>query len=176
MKINMDYKKLLHEAIEAENWTELLKLAQEVKATTSETGVFNLKKGYINLFRVSSARYGCKYVKDNLEKLGYKCFVSSYNDDIKEYKEMFTSQFMEENIVCIFTDNMALINNMPTLGYPVKRYSSSQRTKKNRSSYSNNPEDKTYYVESETEKYKFESFDSLLGLMRQNQMDSILED
>ena len=172
----MDYKKLLHEAIEAENWTELFKLAQEVKEKTSETGVFNLKKGYINLFRVSSARYDSKYIKDNLERLGYKCFVSEYNKDIKEYKEIFTNQFMEENIVCIFTDNMALINNIPSLGFPVKKYTSRQRTKTNRSCYSKNPEDKTHYVESETEKYKFDSFESLLGLMRQSQMDSILED
>jgi hypothetical protein len=171
----MDYKKLLHEAIEVENWTELLKLAQEVKAKTSDTGVFNLKKGYINLFRISNSRSG-DYVYSNLEILGYKCFISSYNEDIKEYKELFTNQFMEENIVCIFTDNMALINNMPSLGIPIQRYTSRQRIKTGASRYSNKPGDKIYYIESDTEKYKFESFESVLGLLRQNQMDSILDD
>lgn len=172
----MDYKKLLHEAIDAENWTELLKLAQEVKAKTSDSGVFNLKKGYINIFRVSSAKYGNQYLKDNLEKLGYKCYVSEYNGNIKYYKELFTNQFMEENIVCIFTDNMALIGNLPSLGIPIQRYTSRSRTKTGTNRWSNKPEDKIYYVESETEKYKFESFDFVLGLLRQNQMDSILED
>lgn len=170
----MDYKKLLHEAVDAENWTEVLKLAQEVKAKTSDSGVFNLKKGYINIFRISYSRGG-DYVYDNLKKLGYKCFISSYND-IKNYKELFTNQFMEENIVCIFTDNMALINNLPSLGIPIQRYTSRRRTKNGASYYSDKPGDRTYYVESETEKYKFESFESVLGLLRQNQMDSILED
>lgn len=172
----MDYKKLLHEAVDAENWTELLKLAQEVKAKTSDSGVFNLKKGYINVFRVSNARYGSLYLKENLEKLGYKCYRSSYNEDLKEYKELFTNQFMQGNIVCIFTNNMALINNLYSLGIPIQRYTSSQRTKTGASRYSNEPGDKIYYIESDTEKYKFESFESVLGLLRQNQMDSILDD
>jgi hypothetical protein len=89
---------------------------------------------------------------------------------------MFTSQFMEKNIVCIFTDNMALINNMPSLGIPIQRYTSRQRIKTGANRYSNKSGDKIYYIESDTEKYKFESFESVLGLLRQNQMDSILDD
>ena len=38
---------------------------------------------------------------------------------------------------------MALINNIPSLGIPVKKYTSRQRIKKGTSRYSNKPEDKT---------------------------------
>lgn len=155
--LRMDYKQLVIDAANSENWDEVIKLGTEAKLNTSEETIFGIKKGYVNFFRCSRP-YAYKEIMDGLESYGYKCF---------NYRLNCTKEFLNENYVVLFANEEAAIDLFKE-GFQVKFFDI-----KHRNAYTDK---KKFYVDSDTQKFKFSKFSDLKGTLRDSQIDSILED
>lgn len=157
----IDYEKLLIDAVLAKNWDEVIRLGNEVKFNSNHDTVFGIKKGYINLFRGHSEE-----TYKGLSKLDYKCYFG-YDPNIH------TRDFINNNYVVIFTNEgvpSTIVKaglNIQFFSVTTRRYHAYDSKKK---SYTRN------YVETETKKYKFDSFDQMIGELRDTRINEIFED
>jgi hypothetical protein len=153
----MNYKELIVEAANAENWDEVIKLGTDAKLNSSEETIFGIKRGYVNFFRCSRPHY-YKEIMDGLDSYGYKCF---------NYRLDCTKEFVNENYVVLFANEEASIEVFKQ-GFQIKFFDI-----KHRNAYTDK---KKFYVDSDTQKFRFSKFSDLKGTLREQQIDSILDD
>jgi hypothetical protein len=164
-----NYKELINIAVDNNDWDSAVKLCQEAKDETAERTIFGMKKGYINVIRVSSWKT-TDILKPGFENLGYKCYNTS---DLKNKYEEIIATYPNE-IVVFFTTDETTVSKLAKKFLPITYFNSSTRTKRGKS-YSDIIWQR-HYVHNDTERYTFEKFDDLIAIYRQNQMDSILNE
>lgn len=175
----MDYKKLIIEATNAENWNEVVRLGNEAKLNNNDESVLGIKRGYINVFKYASLYYSerekYKAITDGLIALGYDVTMPRTAAEInrKEFKDKFTPDFYNSTYCVIFTDSLAACNNLSKGGYPIQYFTLGKRVTTN---YKGNPSKTTYYVSNDTEKYKFNDFNQLKTSLRDDRINEIFED
>jgi hypothetical protein len=164
----MNYKELIVEAANAENWDEVIRLGTDAKLNSSEETIFGIKRGYVNLFR-TSRYYGFNEITKGLEDYGYKC----YNWNLP--KEVDKS-FLNENYVVLFGTE-ELVSGLYKQGYQIQFFDIKHRDYKKYNKDTQKMEgNEFYYVNSDTQKFRFSKFSDLKGTLREQQIDSILDD
>lgn len=163
----MNYKQLIIDAANAENWDEVLKIGRDAKLNSSEDSIFGIKKGYINFFKCG---YDIDEIKNGLKNYGYKCYDWNIGNEVN-------SEFINQNYVVLFSTNDKTPISLMREGYLVTFFEAKVRdyTKWNYDTGIREGK-KYYYVNNDTEKYRFEKFSDLKGTLRDQQIDSILDD
>jgi hypothetical protein len=164
----MNYKELIVEAANAENWDEVIKLGTDAKLNSSEETIFGIKRGYVNLFKTSRC-YGFSEITEGLQSYGYKCYNWSLPEDCNK-------SFVNENYVVLFgTEELAV--ELYKKGYQIQFFDIKHRdyTKWNKDTQKREGNE-FYYVNSDTQKFRFSKFSDLKGTLREQQIDSILHD
>ena len=160
----MNYKQLIIDAANAENWDEVLKICRDAKLNSSEDSIFGIKKGYVNFFRCG---YDVDEVKQGLKDYGYKCYDCRLGFEVN-------LEFINQNYVVLFCGDEKASIGLMREGYPLAFFEIKSREygkytyKKQHKKY--------YYVNSDTQKFRFEKFSDLKGTLREQQIDSILDD
>lgn len=171
----MDYKKLINDAIDNNNWQEVIRLANKANFKNSDNGFFGIKKGHINLFRCIGDRYN---VPDQIANV-FKEYPEQYEVFIaercffNELKAILTPELISDKFFCIFTNNKPLEANIAKLEYPKLYFTQAIKTKWNDKT---GLVDYTFTINSEREKYVFNTIAQLKGMFREQQIDSIFKD
>lgn len=121
----MDYKKLIYEAIEIDNWDEVVRLATEKRDGAAV--ICGMKKGVINLFKNA----GWWEIKPALEEAGYKVFEFYGADDVNraiKNKEI-TPEIIRTTPVVVFAPRSTAVARIPAIGVPIQFLTLGQRNK-----------------------------------------------
>lgn len=164
----MNYKELIIAAANAENWDEVIKLGTDAKLNSSEETIFGIKKGYVNLFKTPRC-YGFSEITKGLEEYGYKCYTWSLPKEVNK-------SFVNENYVVLFSSEETAIDIFKE-GYQIQFFDIKHRDYKKYNKTTQKYEgNEFYYVNSDTQKFRFSKFSDLKGTLREQQIDSILDD
>ena len=119
----MDYKLLISNALENENWDDVIKFATEAKEGISLVGI---KKGYLNLFKSCYSN-----IQEALEEAGI-IVLNAYsklevNALIK--KKELSVDLVNEKIVVIFCNRSTAVATLATKGFKLQMFTVSERNK-----------------------------------------------
>jgi hypothetical protein len=164
----MNYKELIVEAANAENWDEVIRLGTDAKLNSSEETIFGIKRGYVNLFKTPRG-YAFSEIRKGLEEYGYKCYIYSLPKECDK-------EFVNENYVVLFASEETAIEIFKS-GYQIQFFDIKHRDYKKYNKDTQKREgNEFYYVNSDTQKFRFSKFSDLKGTLREQQIDSILDD
>lgn len=99
----MDYKKLISEANDNEDWSKIIQIARAAKLNSAEEIIFGFKKGYLNTIKQSRRYHNPENINEIFEKIksyGVKILPINFpslikNDtDIKSFKNAIENKFI----------------------------------------------------------------------------------
>lgn len=111
----IDYKKLIIENIDSDNWEKVIELALDAKEANSKDLLFGIRKGYINLFR-ASYMYGTGYsmLTEKLKEAGITTYVFNSQSKLTQaYKKgELNKDIIANEYVVVLTDKASIATKL----------------------------------------------------------------
>lgn len=172
LKKKMEYKKLIIEALDRDDWFEVMNIAEKARKEFFEESYFGMRKGFFNIIHTNSLNYAFK-VREDLEKhlntMNIDYHSGNYVQILKKInKGVITNNTCLNNYTVLLTNSDTLKSKLSEINLPSIEFRAYEKT---------NRYDWKLMLENLETKQIFELNDATCkGILREKQLISILDD